>query len=506
MPKQQGGKATGEKRRSKRTKGRRLNRRQQKAAGIIKGSRYNNTPLPLTMRARRLITAKGDSIGSAFRAITLPRETFPMRMPTPGEQMKTAVFKLYSEGYMEHAPFTADASQNTCFMLCPSPVHPVWMTKTPSTAAYLTVNWDAENSTTSSAQTTFSSFLTTIISKSNDCPYEALVPAGNTGSNLVYIPSGASGTVAVAGGTGTATVTFELARWQCNEGYTDLYVASFALSGGAGSASVTSSLTEGGWYQLRTVNGSAAFASASTVFSLVVTVSTSARYFLPAWTNPISKDSLSSVRNCCRVTANSLLLSNSSAAVQRGGVIYAARIKTGVDGTDTQNPWHTPVYPTIVGACQRDNRYKGSGELGLYTYSVPNTGSMQYGDYYMQTTGYHYFSLADTVYMNIGYYTGSATTVQTSGVSSQEFSFQYDEHLEGVTNDQIFTLGVTNLDYSAYQRTLAKAANILPFTENPLHLATLAKIARSMARPFVPTLHNQLNRLTLRGHDLLDMI
>lgn len=125
----------------KQEKRKRQRQRRRNAAKAV-GANTTRKPLTLTPVARAKLMGTADKIGTAFRCLTLPRETRPLRFPHQGDVQQTAVFKLFNEGILEHNPQTSDNFLVSGFLLCPSPVYPVWTTQLSTLSqVWATASW-----------------------------------------------------------------------------------------------------------------------------------------------------------------------------------------------------------------------------------------------------------------------------------------------------------------------------------------------------------------------------
>lgn len=436
-----------------------------------------------------------DKIGTAFRCLTLPRETRPLRFPHQGDVQQTAVFKLFNEGILEHNPQTSDNFLVSGFLLCPSPVYPVWTTQLSTLSqVWATASWAPvidNNSATLNGFTEFTLSSYTIPGH----PKPAIVNTiGSSGvaTKLIYCPRGCSAALSITGATSSSTalvaLKYNFVRTATDE--SEVYTRNMTLASGTASVVITPEVASagGGWFQLISAMGNAAWATSGMRITITVTLDANERYLLPAPGFPMSQAALQSIRSRARVTASSLLLTNTSAMVQRGGILLGGRMRS-ADNTI----WTPSTWVTTLEKLPRQLRYRGPGEKGLYTYTVPCELTMQFQDYVPSIVAGQpsdpIFNLGDIEYVNIGVYMGSQTTnVSGSALSSQEFSFQYDEHLEGISNEQIYSLGVPAVSLEAYQKALNAAVKVTPFTENPMHMAEFGKIARNLARPHVPSM------------------
>lgn len=449
-----------------------------------------------------------------MRAITMPRENYPVRFPV-GEQMKSAVFKLYQEGELNHRVYGGDSVEVTLGMICPSPTYPLWMFRVPKQTHFSKTTYKPENAVApqGSAPAQFNNWWVLSYDGGPDAPGLGFYDGneGDTGPGYwTYVPAGATVEWSMADGGATQAGQIHLG-WEFKTSVESTRYFNSTGSMVAGVVSTTSvsptNVDVGGWMLLKDLNCVSGNVGQNTTLTLTVRLSTDKRYLMPVGSEPISTLSLRSIRKQCRVTASSLLLTNTSAALQRGGTIHGARIST----IQRTRFWNVAEWTDMVGTAHADKKFKGSGELGLYTYTQPTEASLTYSNYVPENTGrssthQHLFRFQDMHHVNVFYYSGSATTTGSTTTATQSFSWQYDEHLEGITNDQAFILGVCKSDPVEWQKAQAAAANIVPFTENPTHLLMLAKAARMLARPYKPQMKRGLHKMHDLAQALVDEI
>lgn len=466
-------------------------------------------PLPLTTRARNMLTSRGTD--EVMRSITLPRETRALRFPQAGDVQKTAVFRLYDEGYLEH-PTTGSFA--TSFFLCPSPIHPLWLLRNHVGGTLQSVlsssTWAPLSNSAYSTQTDLDEIQLTSYSGTADAPLPGL--PRTYGSNKfrgcsIYTPANSTVTFAfaTAGAAGNVIISYRL--WTNADDNTGYNISIPVTLNTGGTASLT--LPRGGWLDIVSWKAATATFTATMVLIITVTLAANQRYLLPSRPYPLSSTELLAVRTSCRVTANSLLLTNTSAEAQQGGTLFGARINA--LAPNTNNVWDVSSIPTFISATNRVNKWRGEGKLGLYTYTVPSVSSHKF-DNYTEVEGTspsstsYFFCLADMDFVNVGYYVGSTTTITNTGTSSQQFTWQYDEHLEGISDSPVYTLGVPSMSLDTYQKALTAASARTPFTENPRHLALLGQAARALVRPHIPFLRGKMANLYLNADSALSSL
>jgi len=376
-------------------------------------------------------------------------------------------------------------------MLVPSPIHPVWTSQIPSFSTLYTATYG------------FAVGLTNVandyeINIDNEMTFQTYTAAANApqpalyGTKLCfYAPKAGTLTISGTGFTGSGSVTPYGSIYNGPAGRADEYPDSqpvgflaTTISGGNWTTSVTVGGSIG-WFYLQRINSNTTswYGTGSTV-SISYQPLANRRYLLPAF-GIIEQSTLQAARARARVTANALLLTNTSNAYYRGGQFYAAQLSA-----DERNIWDVDSWPQAIGSRNQNLRYTGPGDKGLYTYTIPNEGSMKFSDYQnYYATGFYVFQLEDTVTANCAYYISSAVNPITSGVI-QDFEFVYDEHTESRITSQIFQLAPATMPLQLLADLQASAATHVPFTENPGHWRALSALVRRtwpLLRPHVRT-------------------
>lgn len=426
------------------------------------------------------------------RAIALPHETAPKRFPQAGASRKTAVLKLRAEST---ATAYGGGKSQSFSVLIPSAVHPVWTT-TQFTTANQTLyecGWNFPGTGGEIEMTYWKAYSAYAIAPGsmNDSPHP---------SPYFHVPSGcaSTSTVTVSGFNGLTSmnVIFNYMRLWGDE----LQIAiPVGLSGGASTAPVPLAGLGASWARITGFIPTGGTLTGNTL-SAVTTVVAPKDFptLLPAFPmiEPVSSQVLNSET---RITAASLLMTNTTPNVSKCGIIDAAVLEYRRD-----NVFETSTLYSAVTARNSALRYNGPGDKGCYTFCPPTLESETYSDYVFGTvtnstpTGNPYYAVPtpafrfdDCIRSNAIVFSGSESMVVNSGSASQTFVLLYDEHREFVTTSQLYLLDNSRIPLSEYQTAVQAVSSVVPFTENPIHWATLRNLVLrgfQFAKPFLKPL------------------
>ncbi len=181
----------------------------------------------------------------------------------------------------------------------------------------------------------------------------------------------------------------------------------------------------------------------------------------------------------CRLNSGSFLFQNVTAAVNKEGAV-----KAGIFSSRGLDIWaNNATQQDHLGDLQPRLRYTGMLEKGLYTYMQPQMSSNS-GEHFGDSAAAASAAVTGdmpTRLMQLGaidyhYYISLQPSSQT-----QTIQLTYICHHETPNDSMLYTSGQCRLPYEAYRQASISTQSILPFTENPIHMATLMAAAGRLA-------------------------
>lgn len=424
--------------------------------------------LPLTAAARGTVEQMA-SLSSLAAVITLPAERSPLRFPT--QQLganQTATFDLTKFIPVDYSAVTAPSQ---VFMLCSSPVSPVWGTI--ARAARGDSNWssDVPLGTSGVMLYTYNYF-----EDNNPIP---CYPMRVEGLLYHYVPKGVTwsfggGGHGGGGGAGTCEVTV---RTLTRQGEFRQYIVTLAVAAGIWSK-VEAAPAEGMWVSLVSIE--TALPSNNNVTAYVHTDAGTG--FWPLMQCP-SLGPLAPMLESMRVNSSALLLTNTTAQLYRNGDVVGGRVM----GRDV-NVFDPAATKARIEGVNTKLRYSGAAEKGCYTFLTPSTASLNWSDYrgnWPANTNVAVpvvYDPADFEYVNVVHFNCS---VAGGGFTIKA---RHDMHLEVITDAEIYDLGVPQISYDEFAAVVTAASSIVPFTENPTHMAALGHLGRTVLTHLAPYL------------------
>lgn len=393
------------------------------------------------------------TLGRLAQAITLPSEAKPWRYPTVTiDTQPTALWHL-----MKPFALSIPASiHRQTLMLSHCPLNPVWgdvTTTVPRTLTYTPQALDG------SANSTFQLYPYSFVDQ-NAAPCYPL--KDSTGTLWSYVPGGVNWYIDVTGFVAAGMVRVMIRNRKYHDTEEEQLVANLTTdAAGAASLGMTV-LTEASWVNLTSVllGGSAVTSSTSTI-ALRIPICTA---FGPVMKMPALEALVSPLQNM-RVNAAALLMSNTSAPLYKNGNVNAAKLTW----NKTNIFWPFSAIAAI-GDVHESLRFSGVAETGAYTFLVPSQASLNFSDYRSDGAFISYVGSFDD-YKDVNY-----VSFDVAVVAGQPFTMQlrYDAHLEAITQEQIWNIGVPIMLNDEFQAVVAAAASLVPFTENPLHHVLMA--------------------------------
>jgi hypothetical protein len=420
-----------------------------------------------------------------LNTLTLPHDTKPMRYPIPGFSRKTAVTKLCQEVTLNMFPSAVTPTQQP-FLLCQSPTYPVWTTRF-IPAGTLINEYQFIVPTLRPTDL----YLKNITYGTQSSPGLGVYSPATENSitpYLIYVPNGTRIDVTVSGYggtiTGSLTLTFGLLpRLGIITGRLPITVPCTA---GAGTNYIICTAGYNCWMTLEDLvyelSGNIT-AGGSIVISLSVPVAVYA--LMPAFPT-IELTGRAGLLTEARVTSSSLLITNTTTAMYKGGTFDGTIVDFGTD-----NVFNPLTLPNTIQSRSSDLRYMGAGEKGAYGYSLSCERSQFMTNYLCQdnpgitpNTSYTptvvpLVRLEDFQFCTAFLYSSSAISDTT--YNAQNFQLFYDEHFESITTTQLFPLSTAPVWHTLdLQNKLYTAiADRVPVCENPGHWDKLKHIASS---------------------------
>lgn len=472
---------------------------------------------PLTRKAKASLRRKRQQVGAAvgvntkqFQALmntlTLPHDTPAVRYPIAGFAKKTASKKLYAE-----FNYQMNLGDTTYWpvLLTRSPVHPVW-TLVDYPVGALIHQWDCYIVVDGLYPQLAISSLKLGVGFTYPGLLDSFQPAACL-RQLIYVPANATLRVQIGSASSSghsAKLHFEGVRSLGGAKANFIYDMTIALSGGGGIDEIT--MTTGVWLKLdRFVTADSSGGSIPTVIGTqviltVMNANTDKIYCLCPTFQPISQAAISTLMSETRITASSLLLTNVTPKLYRGGRIDAAAVDYEQD-----NVFDLAGFADMVLSRHNDLRYMGPGEKGLYMYSLPTEKTQQLSNYFppmtleIDSTGTIVPPYALVVPLeDFQLPTAGLFAMASEGATTQTFACYYDQHLEAVTTDQVWDIATAEpwLTPDLYQKMLTALANLPPACENPGHwdkLKSFVKKAFLFAKPELASLVGRMATLAL---------
>lgn len=431
---------------------------------------------------KELKLSGGNNAALIAKAVALPRDSRPIRLPlqsTIGTRTAITNF-LYAGGTVarnaELGPVEDEIASHT-WVLTRSPVAPLWETVSITTSVD-TALWTLEIRP-AYVENNVSGFVvdnyTVLASLANHVPPVASVPFMNV--PLVYLPYGSRLTYAVTGSNVSTTLLVTLISHRGLDYINEQPVNLATDASGAGS--VTPNLVPG-WYGIKSIDLQSSTNLLNTTRISIFVKATAAKVtaLLPSFT-PYEVENAQLLYSQARLNASTLLISNTTPQLRRGGRFIAARLPGG-----TVNFADWSQFYNAIGKANSTVKYEGKGDLGCYTWTLPDQKSMQFSDYYIAygTTRFVAINLADFDFFNVVMYLGGVMSdTATDKAAVQTFSTEVDFTIEFCPNTQLLPLAVPRFHYSDYEAAVTTLARTPPFRENPGHWAAIARMMHQLA-------------------------
>lgn len=465
-----------------------------KRGGSGKGGPPNQVAqrnLPLRLETRSRLAIPGPNVPAMkvmSRVITLPGETRALRFPYISAGLERTALSALRE--VQTLNWTDHSQDNQLMMLSYSPVCPIWTYQTMKDIRY---RYMLSNSFTASGDTIVPGSGDILTDAENYVPWMA---HPETQVWFAYIPSGHGFSIQVAdflSGAGPSTCEVELifighgghitAPVQEIITLTDNVVA----NGGSVIHPITATKYDNyNWIGISAVRftGTAKVSNLTNGQPRVTFLIPPTTALHPAVMIPDAK--LLPFLRQARVNAASLLVSNTSPDYYKNGSVVGGLIKA-----NETDPFMIADVKQALESLNRASRYDGPAKDGIYTYLPPsNANALTFTDYAIpglkkfkadgsaeeQCAVLHYGDFERVNYVRF----------MSDPKNTLTFKMRYDVHIEFVTQSQLFQVMGSKEDQMIFQKIMQASADLTPFTENPLHAAEFAAIAKALFNRLMP--------------------
>lgn len=461
-------------------------------------------------------------IQAVSKAIALPGMHTPQRYPTFPALERTAVL-----GFSVPTTVNLPASSTTQLLLFRQAAYPFWGYTSLAAQVYAKLSWTADGpdntvnavlSMSMPVTDTLSEYSTAVVAQTagrigvttpvSTYPLNNAAPViGRDGSHFIYIPPNTSWSVIVTSRTLTAItseVTVNLQEWVSPGECQEFSLADFAYGAnvyGATSPIVVNGLN-GRW--IRPAHVSVVFASNSIPYESVevaIVWSTRGHSYTPNnnGRGNIGLNSGSALTTlfplaepteflnsklpwfATRTTAASLLGTNVTQLLNKGGTVLAGRFSPNV-----QHPWS--VTSAQINALHPAEKAFLPLETGVYTYVPPSTDLQEFYDYTSvqspNAAAAPVHNLANNALYNVVNIT--ATSV------AETLACTVDWHIEFRTSSALFNIGTTAMSLEGLHQAQLILNELGFFFENPNHKTILMTLV-DKAKKYLPKAIGMIN-------------
>lgn len=259
---------------------------------------------------------------------------------------------------------------------------------------------------------------------------------------------------------------------------------------------------------------SAAFGVTTTILSTIATALISpvdvCRSVLYPVSKPVEASATTVPWKSVRSTAVGALFSNVTAVLNKEGTIKAARVSS-----ETTCVLASSAYNTAIDKVYPKDRYFGPMENGLYTFTLPDSGSEIYRDTLQNSVSQilpvwvavnrppAVFDLDKLSYANLIVFTDIGDNDTTLAIT-------IDRHIEFRSSSVLFPLGFSTCQLETYHAAQMALVQLGVFFENPLHLGLIGTAVASAVRAVAPYVYPAVKQvgkaaLMAAGDKLLSM-
>lgn len=438
------------------------------------------------------------SLDRLAKTIAVPRDYKAERIPTFPALERTGVLS-----FTDTATVTVPTADTLEAMVCRDPAFPVWVTQVPSPNPFcyyqmLAGSLDGVELTAAFASIPvgdMSNLYTSSTSFYNTA--EIIAPIIRYGGKLFYYNitdfCGICFRCSVSPGLVEVVITLEVIDTTSSI-VTTVFPADLMASGTTAGICVTLPLNTVA-YRLVAIEArstttcsvtSAAFGLTTTSVSTdptgLITPTDVCRSVLYPVSRPVEASTTTVPWKSVRSTAVGALFSNVTAVLNKEGTVKAARVSS-----ETTCPLASSNFNTAIDKVYPKDRYFGPMENGLYTFTLPDSGSELYRDTLQNGlsqiapiwTGFHrppaIFDLDKLSYANIIVFTDI-------GANDTTLAMTIDRHIEFRSSSVLFPLGFSMCQLETYYAAQMALVQLGVFFENPVHLGLIGAAVASAVR------------------------
>lgn len=301
----------------------------------------------------------------------------------------------------------------------------------------------------------------------NNPPHGKQMPLGHSsGSNYVFLNTNDRILVSTVTGTSTlvGNVTFGVFKWAgVDSTATETAITSLTFVNGnlpTGASAVVYAATAPGYYTIQALTVYSTAGVSSTPLSctlLVDCVATAGWQMLHMGDLDVTLGGDPSLGEDCRLSASSMLATNTTALVNRQGTVLASRLR-GLDALSV----------TPADLARSAEKYTGDASKGVYTFCEFSAARENFRNV-MFANRFLYFNLDID-----DYYHYIQITCPGGSTMANTYTVSFDNIIEFKTDSARYSKGVSHFDHQDLFRARSIVnANPNWFFENPLHMAAL---------------------------------
>lgn len=463
----------------------------------------------------------------------VPHDHAPMRLPTLPNIERTSVLQ-----FTENLTMTVPSGQTRCVMLLRTPDTGVWVQEGQLASQQSSRFWTAsfvalplpheagESIGTLPFFNAERSYTFNVVnndsSEVSPAAWLRNYPLGCDRQNSIWFYHPGNGNT--FGVRADLTESLSTGAWKFVFDYTPDFSTSntFNRSFGAtanGNRIYGGSKSEGGWYRLSSITCTTTASSFCEISALSFGVCTGGNLDAPSplgttapiWVpgdRQITASIAPYVFSRTRATAKAALFQNATAALYKDGTVQAFHLP--VEDAGLFNSTFNDDFPAKQATLSPINRYYGLMEKGFYGFTRPDGSSQAFRDWTVsfQFAGgtdmeQYVFQLDAFDYVDVVRFTDLADPAAGPGGGGTTIGVTVDTHVEFRNTTSLWPTAVAHTPVEQWHAAQVTLADIPNFYENPVHLATIARLAYQAARwaaPIVaPYAKQALRTLVVKG-------